>query len=362
MDAVILGLATALPPGSIAQSEAAELALDDGYRSEEERRLLRVLYRRSGVRTRSSVSLETDASPHRRPAFFPLPADPTDMGPGTAARMRRYREEASGLAERAARAALEDAGLTPERVSQLVTVSCTGFYAPNFDVALIKRLGLPATTGRTHVGFMGCQGALNALRVASSLARAAPGANVLMCAVELCSLHFQYGFDPDQMVANALFSDGAAAAVVGPGDGTQAGWRVRASGAWLLPDSEDAMTWTIGDNGFVMTLSPQVPDLIARHLRPSLDPWLAQHGLALPDVATWAVHPGGPRVVSAVADVLGLDRQRTQASRDVLAECGNMSSPTILFILERLLRAGAPTPCVALAFGPGLTAEAALLG
>lgn len=358
MQTHLLGLATALPATSVAQSDAVEMAIPFTCSTPEEERTLRVLYRRSGVKRRASVLLEGDGG---APSFFPPPTGPQDRGPATSLRMARYEQHAAPLALAAASRALADAGASPAEVSQLVTVSCTGFVAPNFDVSLIKGLGLSPATGRTHVGFMGCQGALNGLRVADALARRQPGAGVLLCATELCSLHYQYGFDPDQTVANALFADGAAAVVLRaqPGDGE---WRVLGNGAWLLPECDDAMTWRIGDHGFIMTLSPRVPDLIAAHLRPALAGWLASLGLELDDVRTWAIHPGGPRILSAAAEALGLDSTATAVSKDVLAEHGNMSSPTILFILERLRRAQAPSPCVALAFGPGLSAEAVLFG
>ncbi len=352
----ILGLATAQPATTVAQSDAVEMAIPFTCSTPEQERTLRVLYRRSGVQRRASVVLEADGS---APRFFPPPTSPGDRGPATSTRMTRYEQEIGPLAVSAARAALADAGLPAEQIGQLVTVSCTGLAAPNFDVRLIKEVGLPSSTGRTHVGFMGCQGALNGLRAADALARRRPGQGVLLVAAELCSLHYQYGFDPDQTVANALFADGAAAAVLRAGAGS-GGWRVQDNGAWLLPDCEDAMTWRVRDHGFAMTLAARVPELIAAHLRPVLEGWLGEHALALRDVPTWAVHPGGPRILSATCAALDLPFETTAVSREVLAECGNMSSPTILFILHRLRRSGAALPCVALAFGPGLSAEAAL--
>jgi predicted naringenin-chalcone synthase len=175
----------------------------------------------------------------------------------------------------------------------------------------------------------------------------------------VCSLHFHSGWDPKKLVANALFADGAAA-LVGGGGGDGRGWRAAASGSCLFPDSARAMTWHVGDRGFTMTLSTKVPDLIARNLRPWLEGWLRDQGLGVADVPSWAVHPGGPRVLTAVEEALGLRPEVTAASREVFAECGNMSSPTVLFILDRLRRRQAPRPCVALGFGPGLVAEAAL--
>jgi predicted naringenin-chalcone synthase len=228
------------------------------------------------------------------------------------------------------------------------------------DRELIQALGLRPRVERTHVGFMGCHGALNGLRVARAFTAADPRACVLVCAVELCSVHYHYGWDPQKSVANALFSDGAAAVVGTAAETVERAWWVAATGSCLFPDSADAMTWTIGDHGFEMTLSPRVPDLLGQHLRPWLRDWLADNRLTLDQVASWAIHPGGPRILGAIEKALGLPREATVASREILAEYGNMSSPTVLFILERLQRRQAPRPCVALGFGPGLTAEAVL--
>jgi alpha-pyrone synthase len=240
-----------------------------------------------------------------------------------------------------------------------VTVSCTGFSAPGWDIDLIRRLELNPTVQRTHVGFMGCHGALNGLRVARAFADADAAARVLVCAAEACTLHFHYVGTPKQMIANALFADGAAA-LVGrcvP----DAPWSVVASGSCLLPDSADAMTWNIGDHGFAMTLAARVPELIRQHLRPWLESWLATHQLNIGSIGSWAVHPGGPRILDAVEASLGLPPSATAVSREVLAACGNMSSPTVLFVLERLRQQQAALPCVMLGFGPGLMAEAALV-
>jgi predicted naringenin-chalcone synthase len=247
-----------------------------------------------------------------------------------------------------------------------VTVSCSGFVAPGFDLDLIRDLPLSPGTARTHVGFMGCHGALNGLRVARAFVEADPLSRVLLCAAELCSLHYDYRTETARILANALFADGAAALVAtgaAPGADAQldAGpWRHVASGSAVLPGSAEAMTWSIGDHGFEMGLSPRVPDVIAAHLRPWLEEWLAAHGLALEGVASWAIHPGGPRILDVVESCLRLPPDAATESRRVLEECGNMSSPTVLFILDRLRRQGAPRPCVALGFGPGLVVEAAL--
>jgi predicted naringenin-chalcone synthase len=351
MTFAILGLGTALPPHGLAQKRAAELTSQlSGYGDDQARRLS-ALYRRAGIARRHVTILD----------HVSLLAAGPPRGPSTRWRMQQYDESIRPLARRAASQALDRAGTPPGAITHLVTVSCTGFSAPGFDIGLIKDLGLGPAVQRTHVGFMGCHGALNGLRVARALARGEPDARVLLCAAELCSLHFQFGWDPDRAVANALFADGAAALVGGPVPaGQPLSWHVAASGSYLTTGTEDAMSWQIGDHGFEMALSPRVSGLIAEHLRPWLDAWLAGLGLTIAAVASWAVHPGGPRILDAVGEALGLGRPATADSRAVLADCGNMSSPTVLFILDRLRRREDALPCVALAFGPGLAIEATL--
>jgi predicted naringenin-chalcone synthase len=315
----------------------------------------------AGVKTRHTVVLGgPEGSPNRQPFFRP-PGEDGHQGPSIRARMHKYESDSLPLAVEAAQAALENAESPAGRITHLVTVSCSGFAAPGVDIALIKQLGLAPTVQRTHVGFMGCHGALNGLRVARALTESDPSARVLLCAVELCSLHYHYGWNNEQLVANALFADGAAA-IVGEAQPRAEGgaWSIAATGSCVIPDSEDAMTWRIGDNGFEMSLSARVPELIGTHLRGWLETWLAENGLALGDVQSWAVHPGGPRILGSVVKALELDRDAVAVSREILQNHGNMSSPTLLFILQRLRQSDAPRPCVALGFGPGLVAEATL--
>ena len=359
----INGFGTAVPEYSIAQPDAARawasLAGVEGKRA----RTVQALYRRSGVHKRHSTLLDgSGRGSVPQQTFFEPAKSEDDLGPSTEARMRRFESDAPDLARQAAEAALTKAGFPAAEVTHLVTVSCTGFFAPGPDTALVDHLGLPSTVERTHVGFMGCHGALNGLRVASSFAGAYPKARVLVSSVELCTLHMSYDWDPHSLVANSLFGDGAAA-LVGVGGAAPAPkgvWRLAASGTCRLPDSAEAMSWRIGDHGFRMTLSATVPEVIQAHLKGWLVAWLNEQGLGLNDVCTWAVHPGGPRILTAVEAALELDPEINSVSRGVLEEFGNMSSATILFILDRLHNKGAPPPCVALAFGPGLVAEAAL--
>lgn len=353
MALTLLGMGTAVPAQRISQEEALALAPQMAGATPRQQRLLRRIYLRSGVEARHCVPLSGAANP------------------STGERMRRYPPAALQLARQACRRALADAAVEPGAITHLVTVSCTGFAAPGVDLALIESVPLRPVVARTHVGFMGCHGALNGLRVAQAFVEADPRACVLLCAVELCSLHLQEDWNPDHIVANALFADGAAAVVAVAGDGPAGRLRLLASGSTVIPGSSEAMAWIIGNHGFSMALSARVPTLIAARLRPWLEGWLAGLGTSLAEVRHWVVHPGGPRILAAVMESAELPPERLALSRDILRNYGNMSSATVLFILERLLhpRQGDSHPpaassggtCLALGFGPGLVVEAALL-
>lgn len=363
MSFVIESIGTAVPPHSIEQEEAAQFAMSCCESNEKQRRLVPILYRRSGVKRRHSVILE--ASTHgnsTQQEFYRPMEDTSERGPTTARRMQAYADPAARLAIQATTEALSKSATQASEITHLVTVSCSGFSAPGFDFAIIQKLGLPANVSRTHIGFMGCHGALNGLRVAKAFAEADPAARILVCAVELCTLHHQYGWNPDRIVSNALFADGAAA-VVGYGslDHVTEAWNLTTSGSAVLPHTEDLMGWKIGDHGFEMNLSPRVPSTIAESLGPWLQEWLAKHNTTIEEIGSWAIHPGGPKILDACADAANLSDEALSPSRLVLANYGNMSSPTVLFILNQLRAANAPRPCVMLAFGPGLAIEAALL-
>lgn len=360
MSLAILGIGTATPRHQIAQADAAALATRFSHDTPPERTLA-AIYRQTRIRSRGSVLLEDPQGEPFAQSFFPPASTAEPEGPGTAARMQRYAAEAGPLAIQAAERALAEAELTPSAVTHLVTCSCTGFSNPGVDIELMTRLGIRPTTSRTHVGFMGCHGGFNALRVADAFSCSVERCVPLIVCVELCSLHFQYGSRSDVIVANSIFADGAAAVTgVGSRDSGATGrWRVRRQWSRLLPESTEAMGWTIGDRGFEMNLSASVPTTIAEHLPALIDAALAEIGLDRGDIDGWAVHPGGPRILAGVEESLRLPSAALAASRDVLADHGNMSSGTIFFILERLLddRAGR---CLAMAFGPGLTVELAL--
>ena len=358
MPLTIHGIGTAVPAHQLSQAEAVHVAHRINAESPEQARLMARIYQKTKVLSRGSVLLEKDvddATIQERLSFYGAES------PSTAERMQAFDDYAGGLALEAAEKALSDGDISSATITHLVTVSCTGFQSPGVDLFLMDQLQLSPSVQRTHVGFMGCHGAMNGLRVAHAFAEMDPKAVVLLCAVELCSLHMAYGWHPEKVVANALFADGAAAVVASANPSpVHQSLALRRSGSMVIPHSADLMHWEIGDHGFGMGLSPLVPETVGAALLPWLRDWLNDQGIELEAVNSWAVHPGGPRILSTCCEALSLDPNQLLASRGVLQDHGNMSSATILFILERLRRRSTAGPCLALAFGPGLSAEVAL--
>ena len=361
MSHVIEAIGTAVPSFEIEQQDCARQAAQICGATTVQERLLTKLYSRAGVKKRHSVVLDASTNGHPARQSFYTQGTQASGGPSTGERMQAYERHAAPLARQAAQQALDEAAVAPDQITHLVTVSCSGFSAPGIDVRLIADLQLPPETSRTHIGFMGCHGALNGLRVARAFADTSKNAMVLACAVELCTLHHQFGWQSDQLVANSLFADGAAAVVVRQAGERQDDWQIVDQFSTLIPDSSEMMSWQIRDHGFQMTLSPQLPQLLVGESRNCLAPWLARHGLTVDQIGSWAIHPGGPRILDACAQALNLDEADMYDSQQVLADFGNMSSPTLLFILQRLRARQAPRPCVALALGPGIAVEAALI-
>lgn len=272
--------------------------------------------------------------------------------PTTRARMARYEAEAPALAD----AVLEKLGLEAEagRVTHLVLATCTGFVAPGLDRHLVARHGLDRAVERTLIGFMGCQAAINALKTAWHIVRSEPEARVLVVCLELCTLHLQRTASLEQLLCFLLFADGAAAALV---SAEPSGLRVDGFRSTVMPEAGEMITWRIGDDGFDMTLSGMVPIALAH----ALPDWQAEMTGArdVAEVDLWAVHPGGRSVLDAVEHGLSLPQGALAESRAVLRDNGNMSSATVMFVLAAMMRrAERGRRGLALAFGPGLSAEA----
>ncbi|HEX7307640.1 type III polyketide synthase [Lentzea sp.] len=310
--------------------------------------------------SRAAGRIFAGAGVHRRHAVVnPLESDVSTCSTGE--RMRLYNDFARPLGHEAVVSALASAGLDAADVGQLTVVSCTGYTAPGLDVQLAASLDLAPDAQRLLVGHMGCYAALPALSTVADFVSLHRKPAVLLC-LELTSLHVQPSTtDAQQIVSHALFGDAATALVVRPGEGRL---EVVGTGAVTDPATADHMTWTVTDHGFRMTLSPQVPEVLGKHVRHAVESLLADHGLAVPDVRGWAVHPGGPRILDTVGHELGLPSDALDASRHVLRENGNCSSATVLMVLDELLDGAAlrpGDPVVAMAFGPGLTLYVTLL-
>ena len=288
----------------------------------------------------------------------------------TAERMRRYVTEALPLGKEAVGAALADAGLAAEDVGLFAVTTCTGYATPGIDIQTAASLGMAADVQRLVVGHMGCYAAVPSLGMVGDFAVARGRPAVLLC-LELTSLHVQPPTDDvGQVVSHALFGDAAVAVVVEPADprqgriGHSLGWELVDVAALTDAGTADHMTWDVTDLGFRMGLSPDVPQVLARHVGPAVGGLLGRHGLHPSDVDAWAVHPGGPRILDTVARQLDLPPGALDASRRVLTEHGNCSSATVLLVLEALQAAGRPRAgghAVVTAFGPGLTLYTALL-
>ncbi|GIF29452.1 type III polyketide synthase [Actinoplanes utahensis] len=345
MNPVITGLGVALPPS------ATQDALWEGYFDKHyagpRNGLARRIFANSGVRTRQAV-------------VSPLLEDVS--GWSTERRMRRYQAEAAPLGKAAVSRALADAGLAAGDLGLFAVCSCTGYATPGLDILLARDLGMSPNVQRLFVGHMGCYAALPGLGSVTDFVAARGRPGLLLCA-ELTSLHLQppaARTDIQQIVSHALFSDAAAAVVVTPGNA--AGYAVREVAAITDTSTADHMTWEVTDLGFRMGLSPQVPTVLARHVRGLVDDVLARHGRTVADVGGWAVHPGGPKILDVVQERLDLDDSALAESRGVLAAYGNCSSPTVLLVLDELRRRPAPPESIImLAFGPGLTLYVTLL-
>ena len=344
MTAAITGIGTALPPHAVSRDASIAWltrALQDDPLAA---RLAQRVVAGSAIETRWSCVPDFDQY-----------GDPLLLGsrsPPTSVRMRAFRDLAPPLAAQACRRALASARTGPEEITHLVVVTCTGFIAPGPDADLVGLLGLRNDVERTVVGFMGCHAAFNGLRVARQHVESRKGGKALLVCVELCSLHFRPDPAPDNVVASALFADGASAVVVAA-DG-EALAELGPAASLIEEGTRRDMGWEIGDDGFRMTLSSYVPRLVAAPLADFVAP------LAGREKSSWCVHPGGRAILDHVEDALDLPPVALASSRAVLRDIGNVSSATVLFVLEReLARTRAGDRGVMLGFGPGLTLEGA---
>jgi alpha-pyrone synthase len=338
-------IATSVPENEVHQKFVAyipELISDERMR-----KLFARLANKCQIKTRYSV-MQPAPEPGRldRNDFFKRGAFPS-----TAARMDLFKREALKLARKPVQQILEK--LDPASITHLIVTSCTGFYAPGLDLEIQAEFGLASNLQRTNVGFMGCYAAINALKLADYIVRAEPKANVLLVNLELCTLHLQESTNPEQIMAFLQFADGCAVSLV---SGEPHGLKIGKFHAEVFESGKELIQWHVGDTGFEMILSADVPKALGAGLE-SIGPKL----MSEPErkaMKLWAIHPGGRSILDAVQAKLEIPEVMMLHSRNILRDYGNMSSATVLFVLAEMLSDHSlHGPGIAMAFGPGLTAE-----
>ena len=376
MSITLRGVSTVVPPTILVQEEVRDVFAGQPGLNRLAQRIVSTSFNVSGIETRHTVldELSRDAHPDV-PVFFDIDSGELLL-PGTKARNEIYADRATALYVETGRAALDATpGIAASDVTHVVTVSCTGFYAPGPDFMVARELGLNAGVERYHLGFMGCYAAIPALRIAKQLCEADAAAVVLVISVELCTLHLRSSNDPDTIVASSLFADGAAAGVVTarPLDGGERAFDLDRFATRITPTGEDDMAWKIGDHGFEMVLSNAIPAIIDEHITGAIEP-LVDHDSELTEalaadtagdaIEHWAIHPGGRSILDKVESRLRLSEAQLVPARETLRDFGNMSSATVMFVLRNILASDAADDgdrVVAMAFGPGLTVESALM-
>ena len=340
LSAKLVSLATAAPPNLLSQSDVAEAARRAFAGRYDDFEPMARVFKSSGIRQRHAV----------RPIDWYL--EPL----GWPERASAYLEGASELFVDAATRALAIAELDAAEVDTIVTISSTGVATPSLEARVAGRMGFRADVERVPVFGLGCAGGVSGFSIASRLACSRPGSVVLLVAVEVCTLAFRLDeLTKANIVATALFGDGAAACVIKACDD---GWAaVEMSGQHTWPDTLDIMGWRIDQTGFGVIFDRAIPPFAQAHIAPAIAGILARGGLALEDIDRFACHPGGAKVIAALERALSLEQGSLDHERAILADHGNMSSPTVLFVLDRILRAGLPSRTLLTAMGPGFTSS-----
>lgn len=358
----ITALNTTHPPFTISQEQSADFSSHFMGQTKDEKRKIRILQRATGIKNRYTV-LE-DYTKKENFEFYPN-AESLEPFPTTALRMKMYEKWATKLGFDAAKPIIEG---REKEITHLITVSCTGMFAPGIDIELLERLGLNSSVQRTAINFMGCYASFNALKVANAFCRASD-AKVLIVGVELCTLHFQKLADEDNLLANSIFADGAAAVLVESKPKKETtNLLLKNFYCDLVPKGKRDMAWYIRDTGFEMRLSSYVANILGEQINPILDELMK--GLEVDkhsdSISHWAVHPGGKKILETLAKRLSMNTSKLDIPFKIWENYGNMSSVTVLFVLEELLKnkdvyqLKDKQLIPSLAFGPGLTVESAL--
>jgi predicted naringenin-chalcone synthase len=356
----IISIGTAVPGYKHQQKDILHFMEKIYAFNEADKRKLRFLYHQSQIETRYSP-----VSDYSRPLpewkFYPH-SENMEPFPSLEQRMTWYQKYAAPLSLDAIRQCL-DGKLKEQEITHLITVSCTGMSAPGLDLQLMELMELPRTVERTSINFMGCYAAIHGLKMANAICLSNTSARVLVVCTELCTLHFQREATADNIASSLLFGDGSAAVLVTTEDYPAHGLQLDSFYSEVVPKGKKDMSWELSSTGFLMTLSGYVPDLIEEDFKGLVDRALSKAGIKKDDINHWCIHPGGKKILEVIQKELALPENALDSSYQVLKEQGNMSSPTILFVLKKLLarihsshEANKET-ILAAAFGPGLTME-----
>ncbi|MEQ9308071.1 MAG: type III polyketide synthase [Balneolaceae bacterium] len=361
MPAFIHDIVTVNPETSIPQLAIRDMMKSKLAKDRKTEAILHRIYSQSGIQKRHTVIKDFLAS--EEDTFFNR-ALSNEKRPTTGERNELYKTESTKLFLEIGKKLLDqNPNIEKSAITHVITVSCTGFFAPGPDFEVVRGLGLAPSTQRFHIGFMGCYAAFPALKMAQSFCDSNPNATVMVICAELCTIHFQYKNDTDNLIASSVFADGASGALISAKEPLKTAFRIDQFASSLAYEGERDMAWTIGDTGFNMILSSYVPDIIASNLEDVITPLLSKLSITKKEIDLWAVHPGGRAIVDKVEMSMELSKHQITASRKVLSEYGNMSSATILFILKEILDSypAKDSKILPMAFGPGLTIETGLL-
>ncbi len=359
--AKIISISTVVPEHCHRQEDILHF-MENAYKADGgQKRILRYLYGHSGIETRYSVIADYTL-PMEEWTFFPKSKD-LEPFPLIEQRMEWFQKYALDLSLDAAQKCIAGK-IDKSEISHLITVSCTGMSAPGLELQMMEAMELNASIYRTAINFMGCYAAIHALKQAANIIDSDAGAKVLIVCTELCTLHFQKTFSEDSITAPLLFGDGAAAVLVVGDEVADPGLSLKSFYSEILKEAKNDMSWNISSKGFIMTLSGDVPEIFQQDIAPLKQRALAKAGLAEGDIKYWCVHPGGKRILQGVAKGLSLSEVQLKASYEVLKRYGNMSSPTILFVLKEMWESILNEPkahIFGIAFGPGLTMESFIM-
>lgn len=356
MSTFINSIGLANPGNPILQENIAGFMKIAHGLDEREGRKLSFLYRKSGINTRFSVLTDFEKANHEDFEFFPKSKN-LEPFPSTKSRMGVFTQEAPRLCEEAVLNCISGSHISKDQITHLILVSCTGMVAPGVELELMKRLGLEDTVERYCVHFMGCYAAFTGLKLADKIIRSDSQAKVLVVTVELCTLHFQKDYLEDNILANSLFGDGAAAALV---SSSPSGLAIKSYLSRVLREGEQDMAWGIGDFGFEMKLTKYIPSLLDGGIQQLKA--MFEDKFNLSKIKNFAIHPGGMQILAKVQEAFGLGKEVNFHAMEVLKQFGNMSSATILFVLSRMMKdVEIEGDILSMGFGPGLTLETLLL-